>query len=364
MWCGYGCPQTVYMEFLFRPVETFLEGVAGRIVRFNAAPWTLRKIAIKTVKWGVWLGCAILMASTFVAYFVGWGPLAHGLATQPLAWKGALFAIAFLTAAILFDFGWFRDQMCTIACPYGRLQNVIADQDTIVVAYDRKRGEPRRQLKQRDGATVAGDCVDCGRCVAVCPTGTDIRRGLQIECIGTALCVDACDDVMRKIGKPIGLIRYTSQREQDGGTRRLWNARNLVYVTLMVVAWGAFTALVFTRAGAQVEFLRGGREPYRLLTTGRIANQQRIRFTNQLDQPQRFTVEVVSPAGASLVLSDSPVLVDPAEVVTINAVTTIPRRLFDDGQATVHYRVRSDKGFAREYEFLALGPYGHDGGHE
>jgi cytochrome c oxidase accessory protein FixG len=360
MWCGFTCPQTVYLEFLFRPIEALIEGPPVARRRLHQAPWSWHKAALAATKWTVWLGLAVAMASTFVAYFTGWAVLGPGLLHAPGAWPGALFTMAFLTALILFDFGWFRDQMCTIACPYGRLQNVIADQDTMLVAYDGTRGEPRMAPKRQLAGMAAGDCIDCGACVAVCPTGTDIRRGLQVECIGTAQCVDACDEIMRKLGRPTGLIRFTSEREQKGGTRHLWHPRNLVYLTLMGMAWATLAVLVSTRADARIEIVRGAREPYRLLTTGEVANQQRIRLTNQMEVPQRFTVTVTGAAGATLVLSESPIVVGPEQVVTINAVTTVPRRVFEDGQASVHYVVSSDQGFRKGLDFLLLGPYGRE----
>jgi len=362
MWCGYACPQTVYLEFFFRPIEALLEGGPLNQRKLNAAPLSGRKVAIKVGKWALWTVLALAMATTFVAYFTGFRPLVAGLATDPLAWTGALFTILFLTGAILFDFGWFRDQMCTIACPYGRLQNVIADQDTILVAYDEQRGEPRMRIRDRVAGVLAGDCISCRACVNACPTGTDIKRGLQPECIGTAQCIDACDEVMRGLGKPIGLIKYTSEREQKGGVRRVWRPRTIAYLALMSVAWGAFAVLVFTRGDALVEIIRGGREPYRLLPTGEVANQQRVRITNQLPETQRFTIEVITPQEASLVVSESPIVVEPEKVVTVNAVTTVPPRVFLDGQAAVRYRVRSDRGFDKELEFLLLGPFGTPGG--
>ena len=361
MWCGYTCPQTVWLEFMFRPIEAFLEGGPVNQKALNLAPWTGRKFAVKAAKWSIWTLIALLMSSTFVAYFAGWGPLLRGLATDPLAWKGAIFVVLFVAGAIVFDFGWFRDQMCTIACPYGRLQSVLADQDTILVAYDEKRGDPKVRLKDRLVGVLAGDCIACRHCVNACPTGTDIRRGLQPECIGTAQCIDACDDVMRGQGKPIGLIKYTSERQQKGGTLRLWRARNLAYIALMTVAWGAFGYLIVTRADALVEVIRGGREPYRLLPAGEVANQQRVRITNQLNQRQSFTIEVLGPQGAKLVISESPITVEPERLVTVNAVATVPRSVFVDGQATIKYLVRSDKGFRKEIEFLLLGPYGSSG---
>jgi cytochrome c oxidase accessory protein FixG len=360
IWCGFGCPQTIYLEFLFRPIEAWIEGGPTNQRHLNKQPLSLRKAAIKTGKWALWLLLAVSMAGTFVAYFTGWAPLVSGLATEPRAWTAALFTMTALTGLILFDFGWFRDQMCTIACPYGRLQNALADKDTILVAYDTGRGEPRMAPKRQLEGVTAGDCIDCGACVSVCPTGVDIRRGLQVECIGTAQCVDACDDVMRKLGRPTGLIKFTSERQQQGGARRMWRPRNLAYLVMMTVAWGTFGTLVFTRADATVEVRRGGREPYRILTTGEVANQQRIRFTNQLDQPQRFDVVVEAGANASLVLSESPIVVAPQAVVTVNAVTTVPRALFDDGQATVRYLITSDRGFRQEVDFLLLGPFGHE----
>lgn len=356
VWCGFGCPQTVYMEFLFRPIESWIEGGPTNQRHLNKAPWSAKKVGIKAAKWALFGAVALTMATTFVAYFTGWQALGPGLLLDPLHWKGALFTIAFISALIVFDFGWFRDQMCTIACPYGRLQNVLSDKDTLLVAYDTERGEPRTRAK--DLAPGMGACIDCGACVSACPTGVDIRRGFQVECIGTAQCVDACDEVMRKLGRPTGLIKFTSEREQQGGLRHLWRTRNLIYLALMTVAWGTFGTLVFTRADALVEVVRGGREPYRMLNSGEVANQQRIRFTNQREEPQRFSVEVLTPKEAQLVLSESPVDVAKEQVVTVNAVITVPRAIFADGQATVRYLVTSDKGYRKEISFLLLGPFG------
>ncbi len=225
VWCGFGCPQTVYLEFLFRPIEAWVEGGPAGQRGLNKEPWSARKVRIKTVKWTLFSLVSLAMAANFVAYFTSWQALGQGLLNAPGQWTGALFTIVAVAGAIVFDFGWFRDQMCTIACPYGRLQNVLSDKDTLLVAYDTTRGEPR--TRTRDLAPGIGACVDCNACVTACPTGVDIRRGLQVECIGTAQCVDACDEVMRKLGRPTGLIKFTSEREQQGGVRRLWRARNL-----------------------------------------------------------------------------------------------------------------------------------------
>lgn len=361
VWCGFGCPQTIYLEFLFRPIEVWIEGGPTNQRHLNKQPWNAHKVAVKSAKWAIWAAVAAVMSTTFVAYFVGWMPWLTGLRQAPSAWLAPSAVALAVAVAILFDFGWFRDQMCTIACPYGRLQNVLADRDTILVAYDTKRGEPRMRPKSQIPGLGAGDCVDCNACVAACPTGVDIRRGLQVECLGEAQCVDACNEVMFKLHRAPGLIRFTSEREQQGGARRMWRPRNLVYLVLLTVAWGTLLTLILTRADALVEIVRGGREPYRLLTTGDVANQQRIRVTNQLDQPQTFTIRLADANDGSLVLSESPIVVEPEQVLTINAVTTVPRTRFDDGQATVRYVVTSDRGFEKEMSFLLLGPFGGDG---
>jgi cytochrome c oxidase accessory protein FixG len=358
LWCGYACPQTVYMEFVFRPIEMWLEGKPVQQVRLNLAPWGPRKLAVKAAKWALFALVALAVSSTFVAYFVGWERLVDAALARPLQHTGVLFVVAFVAGAILFDFGWFRDQMCTLACPYGRLQNVMADPDTILVAYDEKRGEPRATQKQRhDAGGQNGDCIDCRLCVTTCPTGVDIRRGLQLECIGCAQCIDACDMVMVRTGREPGLIRSTSERALAGGPRRFWRPRVVVYLALLTLAWGTLTAMVLTREDALVEVLRGGREPYRLLPQGEVANQQRIRITNQTSGVQGFTIEVLAPPEARLVLSESPLRVEPAKLGTVNAVTTVPARVFRNGQAKGRYLVASDRGFRKEVEFLLLGPY-------
>lgn len=356
VWCGFGCPQTVYLEFLYRPIEMLIEGSPANQRRLNQQPWKARKMRIKAMKWAVFAVVSLVLSANFVAYFTAWSSLLPGLLHAPSEWSSAIFTLVFVAALILFDLGWFRDQMCTIACPYGRLQNVLSDPDTLLVAYDEARGEPR--TRSREQAPGLGACVDCNACVAACPTGVDIRRGLQAECIGTAQCVDACDEVMRKLGRPTGLIKFSSERAQKGGTTRLWRPRTVLFLALMVVAWSTFAALILTRADALVEVRRGGREPYRLLNSGDVANQQRIRFTNQSEAQQRFTVQVLEPTNISLVLSESPIVVDAEQIVTVNAVATAPRGLFANGQANVRYLITSDRGFREEVAFLLLGPFG------
>ena len=357
LWCGYACPQNVYLEFVFRPIEVALEGQRGAQRRLNAAPWSLNKLLRKSGKWVLCVLVALFMASTFVAYFVSWPALVERLLDDPLGHRGMLFTILGVTALITFDMGWFRDQMCTVACPYGRLQSVLADADTLIPAYDTKRGDPKGRAKKGQDPADFGDCVDCSSCVNACPTGVDIRRGLQLECVGSSQCMDACNAVQAREGRPPGLIRYTSERELDTGERRFWHPRLFIYIALMTFAWGSLFIMLLTRGAAQVEIVRGGRETFRVLPNGLIANQQRLRITNQRHETQSFTVEIVQPEEAHVLVPMSPVVVEPAELRTVNIVTEVPRSDFVNGKVTGVYLVRSDQGFETRYEFPLLGPY-------
>ncbi len=357
IWCGYACPQTVYLEFLFRPIEALIEGKPSQQRKLNRGPWTGDKALRKTSKWLLYTVAALLMATTFVAYFVGWSGLSQGLLQAPLEHRIALGVTLFVTAMVLLDFGTFRDQMCTIACPYGRLQNVLVDDDTIVVAYDAKRGEPRGKAKKGTAGDERGDCLDCKRCLTTCPTGMDIRRGLQLECVGCAQCVEACDEVMERVKRPAGLIRYTSTRELETGKASFWRARVFVYLALLAVAWSSFVYLAVGRAGARIEFLRSGREAYRVLHTGQVANQLRIRITNQRNEPQRFTVTLTEPVGAELVVSINPLVVAANQVQTANVAVKLDRSIFERGRVPGKLVVRSDEGHQYEEEFVFLGPY-------
>ena len=354
MWCGYLCPQLVYQEFLFRPIEALVEGPPSRRHRLAGAPWGPGKVLRKLLKWSIYAVLALGMAATFFAYFVGWDGVVAALGG---GWDaGALpLAILGLSAVVFFDFVSFRDQMCTVACPYGRLQNVLTDPDTVIVGYDGGRGEPRgKRTPEEDRAR--GDCIDCGRCVATCPTGMDIRRGLQMECVGCAQCIDACDDVMTRLGRPRGLIRYTSLRELETGTRRFWRPRLFVYLAIMTVAWGALVWMGASRSPASVEILRNGREAFRMLPTGEVANQLRVRITNQLPVVQVFTVSLVSPEGAVLVVSLSPIVVEPDAVETVNLVARLPVAALPRGKVTGRFVIRSDREFTLERDFVLLGP--------
>jgi cytochrome c oxidase accessory protein FixG len=355
LWCGYGCPHPVYLEFIFRPIERWLEGTPRQMHKRDEGPWNFDRAWRKGSKWFLYAAICLFMSITFVSYFLGWGGVWERLLTTPLEHGGMLFAIGVVTVGPFINFVWFRDQMCTVACPYGRLQTVLYDNDTIIVGYDTKRGEPRGKGRAR--TEESGDCVDCGRCVTTCPTGMDIRRGLQMECIGCGQCVEACDEIMEKVGKPAGLIRYTSLRELEHGEKRFLRGRVFVYAILLTAAFGVLMALTFGRADAKIEILRGGREPFRMLPTGEVANILRVRITNHVHEERQFSVALVNPEGSKLVVSRDPFAVGADAVGTVDVVAKLPEEAFENGQAKGLFRVESDAGVTLEEEFVLLGPY-------
>ncbi|HEX4934576.1 MAG TPA: cytochrome c oxidase accessory protein CcoG, partial [Gemmatimonadaceae bacterium] len=226
VWCGWGCPQTVWMEFLFRPLERVIEGGRSGSLTIDRTSGHLhpRRLA----KYAVYFVISLVLAHTFLAYFVSVDALKVWVTRSPVEHPSSFAVMAVTTILVFLDFAYFREQTCTIACPYGRWQAVLLDKSSLIVAYDYGRGEPRMKGTKARAATL-GDCIDCGACVATCPTGIDIRDGLQMECIHCTQCADACDAIMASIGKPKGLVRYTSREVLAGGTRHLLRPRTLIY---------------------------------------------------------------------------------------------------------------------------------------
>ena len=357
VWCGYGCPQTVYLELVFRPIEAWIEGPAGTRRRSETRPWTPRRVALRGARLAITAALCALLAATFIAYFAG----VDGVLTavgNPGAHPGTSAAIALVTLLAVLDLAFLREQTCTTACPYGRLQAVLFDADTLVVGYDGTRGEPRAHLRTPETGGKPGDCIDCRACVTTCPTGIDIRRGLQLECIGCAQCVDACDRVMDRVKRPRGLVRYTSERDLAGGGLRVLRPRVGVYSVVLAAVYGLFLFVLVGRAPAAVAVLRGSGEPFHSLPGARVANAVRLRFTNHLDREQAFTVSLLAPEGAELAGAGSGTRVAPHQIETAPGAINAPRSAFVRGRATARFRIESDGGLAEEQDLVILGPEG------
>ncbi|GJM18159.1 MAG: cytochrome c oxidase accessory protein CcoG [Phycisphaeraceae bacterium] len=359
VWCGWMCPQTVYLEFVYRPLERLFEGDPSRRKVLAHAGW--RKVA----RFAVYLAVSAFLAHTFLSYFVGVSNLRAWIFGSPFQHPVAFMVMAGTTLLMLFDFGYFREQVCVVVCPYARLQSALLDRDSLIISYDRKRGEPRgRRRAPRKGADVAlpvlaeepGDCVDCHKCVTTCPTGIDIRDGLQLECIGCAQCIDACNDVMGKIGREPGLIRYTSQRAVETGTTRLLRARVLIYPVLLLLVFGAFGVALVGKEAADVQVLRAPGLPFNTMASGEISNQLRIRITNRTDADEVYSVSVVGAERVHAVSDELSKLVPAGEQRSASVVVAAPADVFVAGKLDVTIRVEGAAGFVHDTTYRLLGP--------
>ena len=300
VFCGWLCPHNVILEHLYRPIEVLFEGRALRRRRRDAGETNDAVLPRKIAKYLVFILISGALANTATAVFIGTDGYLGGIIVDPIAHPSAAVFFVLFFAAIMFNFAWFREQTCTIVCPYGRIQAAMLDPDTLVVAYDENRGEPRGKATDPE----AGDCVDCKRCIQVCPTGIDIRNGVQLECIHCTACIDACNDVMTKVHKPINLIGYTTENALAGKGRRLFRPRAALYAVVLTVLLSVTVALISGRTPLQITPLRtttpeslvtlpDGREVVRkvvnLALVNKTPNDQTISFTTKDERATLFT---------------------------------------------------------------------------
>lgn len=302
VWCGWACPQTVFIQSIFMKIEALTEGKARQRREMAQGSWTLNRIARKSLKWFLFTIISLHIAHTFLGYFIGPKELLR-ISMNPPSENLILFILTMTaTAIILLDFGWFREQFCIIACPYGRMQSVIMDENSLVISYDAKRGEPRRGTP---GVikTDEGDCINCYNCVKVCPTGIDIRRGTQLECIACTQCIDACDDIMTKLKKPTGLISYSSENEINGKKRKQITPRSLVYIAAAVMLLSSFIYFLSRSTKPDLIFMRS-KIPFQITEEGRVlVNHFTLKITHQGTKSYhlRFSlkdskIKIVTPA--------------------------------------------------------------------
>jgi cytochrome c oxidase accessory protein FixG len=290
IWCGWACPQTVFLEHIYRRIERWIDGDATKRRKLDAAPWDGVKIGKRVVKNGIFFIISAAIAHLFLAYFVSIPELYRWMTSSPTEHWGAFVFMGVATLLIFGNFAWFREQLCIIICPYGRLQSALIDDDSVVIGYDEGRGEPRGPAKQAG----VGDCIDCYRCVQVCPTGIDIRQGLQIECIGCANCIDACDAIMTKLNRPKGLVRYDSQAGLAGKKRRFIRPRIFIYAALMLAGATAFTLSAMQLRDANMNVVRMTGRPYYVTDTA-VRNQYMVRVINKTNAARTFRLEATAP---------------------------------------------------------------------
>ena len=299
VWCGYACPQSVW-TWIFMRIEQITEGDRGQRIKLDAAPWSLQKLARRTAKHGLLLLVSVITAMAFVGYFTPVRQLTADLLTLEMGATTAFWVLAF-TAATYINAGWLREKVCRDTCPYSRFQSVMFDSDTLVIAYDAARGE-NRGPRRKDAdykAEGLGDCIDCTLCVQVCPTGIDIRDGLQLECIGCGACIDACDSVMDKLGYARGLVRYSSENELAGGKTHWLRPRLIGYAAMLAVMIGAFTWALAERPLISLDVTRD-RGLFRENALGQIENIYSLKIINKTQQPRSYAISLVEPGDFEL----------------------------------------------------------------
>ncbi len=357
LWCGYACPQTVWTE-AFLWMERFAEGDRAARQKLDRGPWTLEKLGRKSLKQFLWITFALWTGFTFVGFFTPIRTLGQEVMTFALGpWE--TFWILFYGFATYGNAGYLREQVCKYMCPYARFQGAMFDRDTLVITYDQERGEPRGARKRGTDAKSQGkgDCIDCTWCVQVCPTGIDIRQGLQIECIACALCIDACDSVMDKMETPRGLIRYTTQHALEHQRTKILRPRTMIYGGLLATLIVGFVVAIALRSPVSLDVIRDRNALYRLTDDGHVDNVYTIRILNKSEREQRFALEARGASPLTLLPHVSEYR------VASGAVHSVPIRVrraaYDPlGAETITFTLRSldDPSVTTETEARFLAP--------
>ncbi len=361
LWCGYACPQTVFISAIYRTVERWIEGTHLERRRLDEEGsdqplWVVKKAA----KWTAFLAISLVISHSFLAYFVGTDRLRQVI-TQPPAANWTLFLVmAFIAGFVLVDFGWVRERLCFTLCPYGRFQTVLMDRHSQAVVYDPVRGEPRK------GATAhaTGDCVSCDRCVQVCPTNIDIRNGVQMECIACTACIDACDDVMTRLKKPTGLIRYDTEAGLAHEPHRILRPRPLIYLGLTLLLWGALAVFMIFRADVDIVQLRAKGAVYQQVVDPvkgpRVINHLRFDLTNLVHREQVIQIGFGPEAAAQgfeVITATNPVVVPEGKLVHADLFVAFPKDRLDFGKTRAILEFREGGKVVARQDLSLVGPY-------
>jgi cytochrome c oxidase accessory protein FixG len=357
VWCGWVCPQTVFMEMLFRRLEYLIEGSAEQQLRRDRGPWTQGKLVRKGLKHAVFFGLSFVIANVFLAWIIGAHDLRRIVTDPPRQHLVGLATITIFSFVFYMVFSRFREQACVLACPYGRVMSALTDTRTITVTYDQRRGEPRSRLIRR-GATGAppGDCIDCHQCVTVCPTGIDIRNGIQLECVNCTACIDACNDVMARIQRPTGLIRLTSHDAMQQGRSRWLTARAASYAAVWLALVTTVTVLLVSRRDLDVLILRQPGTLYATLAGGEVANFYTVQALNRTSRQTPFDIEVVEPKQATLTAIGALGTVEPYGLQEGRLLLRVPETALAGPSTSVRFVVRRAGQVVQTIDSAFLGP--------
>lgn len=306
IFCGWFCPQTIFMEMIFRKIEYAIEGDRNKQIKLDKQPWNSEKIWKRGLKWSIYIIISLVITHIMFMYIVGYREVFRIMSQGPFAHPTNFLVMILFTGAFYFVFAWFREQVCTLVCPYGRLQGVLIDKQTINVYYDFKRGESRSKWRKGEDRKVEGkgDCIDCNQCVVVCPTGIDIRNGQQLECVNCTACIDACDEVMEKVGLPKGLIRYATEDEIEKEEKFTFTNRMKAYTVVLALLVGFLGFLLYNRGSLEAKFIKPAGSTY-FVKEGKITNTYNYTILNKGNEDRVITLKVLEPAHGIVVFSDS-----------------------------------------------------------
>jgi len=350
IFCGWVCPQTIFMEFVFRRIEYLIEGDAAAQRKLDQAPWDFNKVWRKSLKHLIFYLIALITAATFLSYIIGMDQLREYIAEGPAEHLSGFIGLLIFSGVFYFIFAFFREQVCTIACPYGRLQGVLIDKKTIIVAYDYKRGEPRGPLNKTEG-----DCVDCNQCVVVCPTGIDIRNGTQLECINCAACIDACDATMEKVKKPKGLIRYDSEEGIETGHHSIFNPRSIAYSIVLTLMIFFVAALFMMRGDFEATILHARGTLFQEYGKDSISNIYTYDIVNKTRTPLDINFKLESHNGSVKYLGSKPE-VNTGEVAKGQFLVIISKNDIKSSNTRIILGLYKNGKKVEEYKSTFVGP--------
>jgi cytochrome c oxidase accessory protein FixG len=365
IWCGWLCPQTVFMEMVFRRLEYLIEGSAAQQLRRNRGPWTFDRLWRAAVKHAVFFALSFAIANLFLAYVIGAKELGRIITDPPRYHLTGLVAITLFSLVFYAVFARFREQACVLACPYGRVMSSLVDRRTITVTYDSRRGEPRGRVSREVGASTAqasqGDCVDCGQCVTVCPTGIDIRNGIQLECVNCTACIDACNDVMQRLGRPPGLIRLTSHAALAAGRLTWLTPRVIAYGAVWLLLVASAVVLIVRRPAVDALVLRQAGTLFTTTPGGDVVNFYTVQVFNRTAAAQRFELVALAPKGARVTPLGPLANVGPHALLDTRLLVAAPRASLTGVSTPVHFELRVAGARPQRIDSSLVGPAGERG---
>ncbi len=358
VFCGWACPQTIFMEMVFRKIEYWIDGDSTQQKLLKKMPWNAKKIKKRTLKFVIFFLISFLIANFFLAYLIGMDQLLSYM-THPAENIPTLISLMIFTSVFFFVYWWFREQVCIVVCPYGRLQSVLLDQNSILVAYDYKRGEPRGKLGKKNAEPqieVKGDCIDCSACVRVCPTGIDIRNGTQLECVNCTACIDACDAIMTSIDKPKGLIRYASENSIKEGVKLKFTNRIKSYTAILSLLIALLVFLMVSRSDLDATLMRTAGMTYTSLPDGRISNLYNLKLANKTHEDIPFTLKLENIPGEIQLIDNPHPVIKKEDYMTLQFFVKLNRKDVTSWETPITIGLYDSTGKIKTISAKFIGP--------